>query len=167
MTTLPEAGGIYLLVIRCSPVGRPVSLRVRSGRIFKLAAGYYGYAGSARGGLAPRLARHLRTEKQRHWHVDYLLARASIDTIVCAVTAEKLECDFARRLAAGFSAVPGFGASDCGCPSHLFYAGDAASLIEASRAACLELGVTPVTFDYSGFNSRPILKAGPNSGPKP
>lgn len=41
MTALPEAGGIYLVV---AGLPQPASLQVRSGRIFKLAAGYYGYA---------------------------------------------------------------------------------------------------------------------------
>jgi len=164
MTILPEAGGIYLVVMRLK---RPADLRVRSGRIFKLAAGCYGYAGSARGGLAPRLARHLRTDKLRHWHVDFLLARASVSVIVCAVTTEKLECDFARRLAAGLAAVPGFGASDCGCPSHLFYATDAAGLVAAARDACRGIGVTPVVLDYSGLSSRPQRKAVPRSAPNP
>lgn len=162
--TLPEAGGIYLVV---AALKRPASLRVRSGRVFKLAAGYYGYAGSARGGLAPRLARHLKKDKSKHWHVDFLLAGARVDAIICAVTDEKLECDFARRLAAGLAAVPGFGASDCGCPSHLFYAAAAAALTGAAHAACDELGVTPITIDYLCFNSRPARKAGPSSGPIP
>ena len=164
MTGLPDAGGIYLVVARLS---RPTGLRVRSGRIFKLAAGYYGYAGSARGGLAPRLSRHLRMAKKRHWHIDFLLARASVSTIVCAVTTEKFECDFARRLTASLSAIPGFGASDCGCPSHLFYAGNAGLLIRTARAACQKIGITPITIDYSGFNSRPTRKAEPNSEPRP
>ena len=164
MTILPEAGGIYLIVAR---LPCPASLRVRSGRVFGLAAGYYGYAGSARSGLAPRLARHLRQDKRHHWHVDFLLARAGVSAIVCGVTTEKLECDFARRLAAGLRAVPGFGASDCGCPSHLFRAADAAEIIDTARAACLEVGVTPLVPDYSGFSSSPQLNAVPKLSPRP
>jgi Uri superfamily endonuclease len=144
VTRLPEAGGIYLVVAMLS---QPASLRVRSGRVFKLAAGNYGYAGSARGGLAPRLSRHLKKDKTPHWHIDFLLARASVRAIVCAVTTEKLECNFARRLAAGLTGVPGFGASDCGCPSHLFYAADAAALTGAARTAFGELGLTSITID--------------------
>jgi sugar fermentation stimulation protein A len=144
MTRLPEAGGIYLVV---ATLKRPANLRVRSGRVFKLPAGNYGYAGSARGGLAPRLARHLKKDKTPHWHVDFLLTRARVSTIVCTVTTEKLECDFERRLAAGLAGVPGFGASDCGCPSHLFYAANAAALTGAAHAACRDLGLTPITID--------------------
>ena len=30
------------------------------------------------GGLDARVARHLRAEKKLHWHIDYLLERASV-----------------------------------------------------------------------------------------
>jgi len=39
-------------------------------------AGWYVYTGSARNGLAQRVGRHLRHNKRKHWHIDYLLAVA-------------------------------------------------------------------------------------------
>ena len=45
---------------------------------FLFCRGEYAYVGSAMGGLDARVARHLRAEKKLHWHIDYLLERASV-----------------------------------------------------------------------------------------
>jgi Uri superfamily endonuclease len=90
------------------------------------AAGWHIYVGSAlgSGGLA-RLDRHIalaaRRDKMPKWHVDYLLTsdHFSLRYAIAAVTTNPLECDLARVI--GDSGVPGFGCSDCDCPSHLFY----------------------------------------------
>ncbi|WP_243670338.1 DUF123 domain-containing protein, partial [Methanoculleus chikugoensis] len=39
--------------------------------------------------------------------------------VITAATDRDCECDLARAVAG--SSVPGFGCSDCACPSHLFY----------------------------------------------
>ncbi len=94
---------------------------------FNLAAGYYLYVGSAfgAGGLAARLARHRQPHKRRpHWHIDYLRAVSRLYAIWSVVDPTRYECLWCRRLAAapGLSMpMPGFGASDTGCPAHLFY----------------------------------------------
>ncbi|MFQ6111832.1 MAG: DUF123 domain-containing protein, partial [Nitrospinota bacterium] len=85
--------------------------------------GHYAYVGSALGGLRGRLERHLRSEKKTRWHIDYLLRQAAIEAIVACPSEERTECRIARALAARFEAVPGFGASDCRCQSHLFFDG--------------------------------------------
>ncbi|SDF62337.1 protein of unknown function DUF123 [Halorubrum xinjiangense] len=89
----------------------------------RLPAGAYAYTGSALGaGGFSRVDRHRRTARGehdvRHWHVDYLLGHpaARIDRVVRSVGVD-VECAVAERLPAG--PVDGFGASDCGCPSHL------------------------------------------------
>ncbi|MGM0448263.1 MAG: GIY-YIG nuclease family protein [Methanobacteriota archaeon] len=89
----------------------------------RLVAGAYAYTGSALGaGGFSRVDRHRRTARGehdvRHWHVDYLLGHpaAGIDRIVRSVGVD-VECAVTQRLPAG--PVDGFGASDCGCPSHL------------------------------------------------
>jgi Uri superfamily endonuclease len=89
-------------------------------------AGWHVYVGSAlgSGGLA-RLERHrtLSRKKDRcpNWHVDYLSVSRSfrLRSTVHALTEERLECRLAAAL--GGETVPGFGAGDCSCPSHLFY----------------------------------------------
>lgn len=119
---IPSAGGCYLLVLACGtertvPIGRLGALRLRPG--------YYVYAGSAfgPGGLAARLGRHLGTPARLHWHIDYLRSHT---VPVEFWTGEGLRRE--HRWAALLStlvgaAIPlaGFGASDCGCRSHLVF----------------------------------------------
>ena len=84
-------------------------------------AGFYVYVGSARRGLAARLARHSRLRKQMHWHIDYLRDKASVTALIPIRTADDLEHDLAAavdRIADW--RVDEFGATDCHCPSHLF-----------------------------------------------
>ena len=83
--------------------------------------GHYAYVGSALGGFRSRLNRHLRSEKKPHWHIDYLLEKAVLDSIITGETQERTECKIVRALAQKFGSVPGFGASDCRCRSHLFF----------------------------------------------
>ncbi|MFA4860869.1 DUF123 domain-containing protein [Methanoregula sp.] len=88
--------------------------------------GWYIYVGSAlgSGGLA-RLERHIALsharDKRPKWHVDYLStdSRFSLRSTVHAVTGERFECRLAGVLAE--PGIPGFGCSDCTCPSHLVY----------------------------------------------
>ncbi len=99
---------------RCLPVGvfPDVSLN----------PGWYLYVGSARRGLKARLARHLRYDKKRRWHIDYLLNGHSLTIHNIFLGAPGEEC----RLAASLLALPGvsipqvgLGASDCRCPAHI------------------------------------------------
>lgn len=85
--------------------------------------GHYLYCGSAQAGLMPRLARHMRVEKKKHWHIDSLTCRAVVIGALTFAGAKDTEC----LLAATVASVPGiepigdgFGSSDCGCPTHLF-----------------------------------------------
>jgi Uri superfamily endonuclease len=117
---LPAAPGSYLLWFH---LDQPRSLQVgRHGGVV-LRAGWYGYVGSAfgPGGLRARVGRHLRGAQRRRWHVDYLRAEVPVERVwfVCGM---RLEHAWAAALHghAGASAVPGFGASDCACRSHLY-----------------------------------------------
>jgi Uri superfamily endonuclease len=118
--TLPAVPGAYALRIR---LARPARLTVGALGAIRLAAGDYVYAGSAKGsgGIRARVARHLRTGKSPHWHVDHLLARGKVTEVAafpggdeCAVLAALLALPGATVPA------PGFGATDCpACPAHL------------------------------------------------
>ena len=93
---------------------------------FTFLPGYYLYVGSALGpgGLEARLARHRRRAKKLRWHVDYLLTHAQLMEVWSAASTDKLEClwaQAARELPGSEIPVPGFGSSDCRCPSHLIY----------------------------------------------
>lgn len=118
-------GGAYQLLIE---LPRPRRLRIGALGRCSLPAGYYVYTGSAQGGLAGRVGRHLRGGGRRHWHIDYLLQAA---TVRCAITlpgGSVGECAWHARARALVEAckgaaepVRGFGASDCRCTSHLVY----------------------------------------------
>ncbi|WP_321170525.1 GIY-YIG nuclease family protein [Halobaculum limi] len=116
-------GGTYTLVFSL-----PERATVEVGALgtYTFPAGGYAYTGSALGsGGFSRVDRHRRVaagdHDVRHWHVDYLGGHSDVSL----VAVERLgggrdaECAVARDLASG--PVEGFGASDCGCASHLSY----------------------------------------------
>ncbi|HAA83930.1 MULTISPECIES: DNA/RNA nuclease SfsA [Thermodesulfobacterium] len=110
--------GAYLLVFR---IAQPVNLVINQ-KTFFIKPGFYIYVGSAMQGLAARIKRHLRKNKKFHWHIDYLLTYAHSIVPIPIRSSEKIECALASdvgKLSEGF--VPGFGATDCKCFSHLFY----------------------------------------------
>jgi len=114
--------GVYCLVFR-NP-----ACTARVGALGEIAfrKGWHVYVGSAlgSGGLA-RLERHIvlsrEKDKKPKWHVDYLSTdnRFTLRHTVHAVTGERLECRLADAI--GEPGIPGFGSSDCDCPSHLLY----------------------------------------------
>ena len=115
-----DTGGTYTLVI---DLPSETILRVGALGECRLPSGGYAYTGSALGaGGFSRVRRHRRTARGahdvRHWHIDYLLggSDARIDRVVHAPGVD-IECAVAERLSEG--PVAGFGASDCGCRSHL------------------------------------------------
>jgi len=120
--SFPAEPGTYLLLIRLS---RTVSiLPGRLGRAV-LVPGIYAYVGSAQGpgGLAARLTRHLRPDKRPHWHVDALTTAAPVSVVWWVASADRLECQWSGLLQALLGIeepVPGFGASDCRCRTHLY-----------------------------------------------
>lgn len=132
--------GVYVLLIEVwgeIPIGH---LGVRR------FAGCYAYVGSAQGpGGFRRLLRHHQVaagaRPARRWHIDALLARGVWRGAFVQETGERgVECALARRLARILPpAVPGFGSSDCRCPTHLFAVPNA----EALRGALAAMGLQP------------------------
>lgn len=118
---LPEAPGTYVLLLHLRQRA-PIQIGRLGLIIFQ--RGWYAYVGSAfgAGGLAARLGRHLQPHKKPHWHLDYLRALAEPRHIWLNTATTPLEHTWAAALAAGGARpIPGFGCSDCRCPSHLFY----------------------------------------------
>ncbi len=117
---LPADPGAYALVIE---LDRPCRLAIATLAPATLAAGRYLYLGSARGpgGIRARVARHLRRNQPKHWHVDHLTARGRIVRVITAPGGS--ECALAARALKFESVAPpvaGFGSSDCRiCPAHL------------------------------------------------
>jgi len=88
----------------------------------KFSRGIYAYVGSAQNGIRKRIARHLRKEKRKFWHIDYLLAQRSvyIKKVIYQEASKEKECRVAQDFSQLGEPVKGFGCSDCFCPSHLF-----------------------------------------------
>jgi sugar fermentation stimulation protein A len=109
--------GSYLLLLR---LDRDVSVEVGSlGRI-RFQRGHYVYVGSAMQNLTARITRHTRRRKKLHWHIDYLRQVASHVVALPIRSSQREECQVARAFGNVLSpGPPGFGSSDCCCPTHL------------------------------------------------
>jgi len=118
--------GSYVLALR---LDAPHTLHVGRLGALDLPAGWYLYAGSARGsgGLLARLARHRRRlgpDKRARWHIDYLREQATWGGAWGCAAGERQECAWAaalRGLPGAQVVAPGFGSSDCCCPTHLVH----------------------------------------------
>lgn len=114
----PSSKGVYVLLL-----SKECSGRIRFGRNSEsdFPAGWYGYVGSAMGGLAGRLRHHCGISNRPHWHIDRLRPYVTIAGIVCGITEKRIECDISCDLIQTLTPVSGFGSTDCGCHSHLYY----------------------------------------------
>ena len=115
--------GTYALVLESRS---EVELQVGRLGVLRLQKGFYIYAGSAfgPGGVKGRLAHHRKVARRPHWHVDYLRAVTRLAEIWYTYDAARREHQWAAALAELAGATmpcPGFGSSDCACPTHLFF----------------------------------------------
>jgi Uri superfamily endonuclease len=110
--------GSYVLLIDL-PEGQEIAAGKL--RTIDFPAGCYAYVGSAMGGMKSRLERHLRRDKKLHWHIDYLLQKASVSNVIICESETRTECTIAQTIRSKFETIKGFGSSDCKCPGHLFY----------------------------------------------
>jgi Uri superfamily endonuclease len=128
--------GIYVLVIS---VHKDISLNVGALGTVNFEKGLYAYVGSAQKSLEKRIGRHLRKDKRKFWHIDYLLDDDSVK--VLKVFFEKVgkseECKVANKIGERRVSTEGFGSSDCKCESHLFKIGRYQFLKESMREAVL------------------------------
>jgi len=112
--------GLYIAVFNL-----PTNRRIQIGQFgrFSFPKGIYFYTGSAQRNLSARLERHSRKKKVLRWHIDYLSVKVEMLGAITIAGPRELECKLAKDLGGLFElAVPGFGASDCRCGGHLFYA---------------------------------------------
>ena len=124
-------GGVYIAVFYLARARR---VRVGSLGQCRFARGWYLYVGSAQRGLDARLRRHARKDKPLHWHIDYLSAEAEMIGAILLPGRKQRECELARQLARRFDLpIPRFGASDCRCAGHLFFAEVASRLHRDNR----------------------------------
>ena len=111
--------GIYCLNLRTIKEIKPKIGAL--GRI-TFEKGDYCYVGSAQNGIKQRIARHLRDNKKKHWHIDYLLSDPDVyfkEIFYKETDKKEEECETAQELMNSHNFIPGFGCSDCRCKSHL------------------------------------------------
>ena len=130
--------GSYVLIIQ---LPEEQTITIGSLKAIYFPSGYYAYVGSAMGGFKSRLNRHLKNNKKPHWHIDYLLERASTSSIILSETNDRTECAVAQALRRQFDSIPGFGSSDCKCRSHLFFAAN--KMKPTIMATLSSLGIKP------------------------
>ena len=133
--------GAYILML--SVAGDATATVGRLGAV-EFAAGAYAYVGSALGRAGfGRIRRHIRvfsgSDTKLKWHIDYLSDIATLNLALTITTTKRIECDIAQHLQASpsLAAIKHFGASDCGCNSHLFYSPDIHDLArELKKVGC-------------------------------
>jgi Uri superfamily endonuclease len=129
--------GTYTLVLRLD-----ADLEARVGSLGGLSfrRGYYSYTGSAlgKGGFA-RVHRHVQIiqgkKATRRWHIDWLLPFTCLEEAILTNATERLECQVAARIGARLKPIPGFGCTDCRCPSHLHYSSRREEMLIAVQEA--------------------------------
>lgn len=145
----PLGLGTYTLIVR---VPKAVEIAVGALGVRSFQSGFYTYTGSALGSaqnLRARITRHMRSEKKRRWHIDYLLDVAEIFAVVFCASPRRLECAIVDALnKQGSVEVPArrFGSSDCKCcASHLYhhFSDNPLIIVDAVEKAYIGLGVDP------------------------
>jgi len=135
--------GCYCLIINLEK-----SSKIKIGKLGKIdfEEGYYVYVGSAMNYLESRIKRHLSSTKKLHWHIDYLLKKASISEVIYNESTKKIECDLSQYISSNASGISGFGCSDCGCNSHLYYFKNRNEAIE-----CVKNAYDSIAMEYKTF----------------
>ncbi len=130
--------GSYILLTQ---LPKEQTISIGSLKALHFPRGYYAYVGSAMSGFKPRISRHLKSNKKLHWHIDYLLEKASITGIILGETIDRAECTIAQALSCQFDFVTGFGCSDCRCHSHLFFSANESQMKSTVMAILKSQGV--------------------------
>jgi sugar fermentation stimulation protein A len=114
--------GAYLLILR---LRNDLTLPVGSLGPLRLCPGYYVYVDSAMKNLTARVERHRRLRKRFHWHIDHLRQECEFVAAAPVRSSRREECTLAGACVRVLTPGPaGFGSSDCGCPTHLFYSAE-------------------------------------------
>ena len=120
---MKDVPGTYSLVLESS-----IKKSIEIGKLgtLRLKPGFYVYIGSAfgPGGLKARIKHHFNYSSHPHWHIDYLRPFLQLCEIWYTYDSIRREHQWAEvhahsRIA--YTTLPGFGSSDCRCPSHFFF----------------------------------------------
>ena len=135
--------GCYCLIINLDD-----SSKIKIGKLGRVdfKKGYYVYVGSAMNYLESRLKRHLSNKKKFHWHIDYLLKKATITDIIYNESKRKIECDLSQYISSRTCGIEGFGCSDCECKSHLYHFKNRNEAIE-----CVKDAYDSIAMEYDFF----------------
>lgn len=112
--------GAYLLLINV----REKYVIETNAKSFVIPEGKYVYVGSSMVNLRKRIERHLRKNKRKFWHIDFLLSvdGVEIERIYVKENIIKEEREIAKKFAENFRSVRKFGSSDDkDNESHLFF----------------------------------------------
>ena len=120
---ISQDAGTYIVILS-SDENRPVLIGACGP--LQLQPGYYLYAGSALGpgGLRARVGRHLGGTGQPRWHIDFLRQVTLPHEAWLYTGHDRQEHNWANALGNMpdvEATIPGLGASDCSCATHLFY----------------------------------------------
>ena len=120
---LESSPGTYVLCFQ-SRVNRKIDVG-RFGQM-SLQPGFYLYIGSAHGagGIKARVSRHVRRDKVKRWHIDYLRTHVRLLEVWVGYGERRSESEWSacvEALTGAEVAMAGFGASDCPGEQHLFY----------------------------------------------
>jgi Uri superfamily endonuclease len=120
---LDKSPGTYVLILEAQEPAL-----IQAGRLGELdiTSGWYAYVGSAfgPGGVAARCGHHMQISQRPHWHIDYLRVVCELREIWFSYDSARVEHTWSDLVGRGRGATrpfPGFGASDCGCQSHLYH----------------------------------------------
>ncbi|MDT7888702.1 MAG: GIY-YIG nuclease family protein [Desulfurococcales archaeon] len=131
--------------------------------------GLYGYIGSARGygGLRARVSRHIRRDKERWWHIDYITSLESCEIVFTLYieTSKDLEKELADILTfsqcwTGY--IKGFGSSDKRSYTHLFRC-----VCEAERCLSEAIMLMNIQGYYPNICDSPSAKRRPRRSRSP
>ena len=102
--------GTYVLRIK---VKKDLLLNVGALGKRRFEKGVYLYVGSAMNSLEKRVKRHIKKEKKKRWHIDYLTTAEGVEIEGAYVFREKrIEEKLSEALSGICKSVDGFGASD-------------------------------------------------------
>ncbi len=104
-----------------APVKARIRLSVGALGYLGFEMGFYVCVGSAQSGLEKRIRRHLSRNRQRYWHIDYLLENEGVEVVrvFYRIAGRREDSEIATELASKGPVMEGFGSSDCHCRGHL------------------------------------------------
>ena len=112
--------GVYLVFIK---VDEDTEIEVGALGTIEFKQGVYVYCGSARNSVEKRLQRHYSSDKNIHWHIDYLTSNfQAVDHFILPEKSD-YECILSEIMEDLSSPIDSFGSSDCNCNSHLYHLG--------------------------------------------